>query len=111
MFEKSADKKDNKGFLAHVSSILHDVCLLMAGNISTGEMASVAPVTPMPAAPAIAMTSPAKNTPSKLNHFLHFAEDSEKLGVKPPMSFLLLLKDMVLILWPTLMKRSLWLAA
>ena len=78
MFEKPADKKGTKGSLAHVSSILHDVRLLIAGNTPTS--ASVAPATPAPAAPAVVASSPAKNTPSKLHRFLRFAE--EKLGVK-----------------------------
>jgi hypothetical protein len=73
LFKKKSETKDGEGSLAYVSSILHDVRMLIAPAAD-----KMVPATPAPSVPP-AITSPVKNTPTKLTRYLRYAE--EKLGI------------------------------
>lgn len=65
----------------HVSSILHDVRLLLTGNTSaTSDKASHGVPAVTQRASTAPPVSPIKNSPTKLNRYLRYAE--ENLGVK-----------------------------
>ena len=57
------------------SSILSDVCALLVPGAPSNPVITALPITPLH--PATVPDSPAKNTPTKLTHFLQYVEEKE----------------------------------